>query len=130
MNRRSALPAVGERSPGGPRSPCSGCSSSPPSIPSNSPWAPPPRPPRRSPPGRPAGRWATGVVPGLAAVLTGTASRRPVDEHALHGRAREPKGVAVLYGAGALGLAGLPPFGTALGKSITEEAVGPALAVL
>lgn len=53
-----------------------------------------------------------------------------VDEHALHGRARELKGVAVLFVLGALGLAGLPPFGTALGKSVTEEAVGGPLTVL
>ena len=53
-----------------------------------------------------------------------------VDEHALRGRARELRGVAVLFTLGALGLAGLPPFGTALGKSITEEAVGGPLTVL
>jgi multicomponent Na+:H+ antiporter subunit D len=53
-----------------------------------------------------------------------------VDEHALHGRARRLKGVAVMFTTGALGLAGLPPFGTALGKSVTEHAVGPALTVV
>ncbi|MFI5675197.1 complex I subunit 5 family protein [Streptomyces cellulosae] len=53
-----------------------------------------------------------------------------VDEHALHGKARELRGVAVLFAVGALGLAGLPPFGTALGKSVTEEAVGGPLTVL
>ncbi len=53
-----------------------------------------------------------------------------VDEHALHGRARKLRGVAALFGAGALGLAGLPPFGTGLGKALTEEAAGPALSVL
>jgi multicomponent Na+:H+ antiporter subunit D len=53
-----------------------------------------------------------------------------IDEHALHGRARELRGVAVLFAAGALGLAGLPPFGTALGKSVTEEAVGGPLTVV
>nr|WP_303715425.1 complex I subunit 5 family protein [Kutzneria buriramensis]WKX16008.1 complex I subunit 5 family protein [Kutzneria buriramensis] len=53
-----------------------------------------------------------------------------VDEHALHGRARELRGVAVLFAAAALGLAGLPPFSTALGKSVTEEAVGGPLTVL
>ncbi|MFF4835768.1 complex I subunit 5 family protein [Streptomyces sp. NPDC001315] len=53
-----------------------------------------------------------------------------VDEHALHGRARELRGVAALFTAGGLGLAGLPPFGTALGKAITEEAVGGPLTVL
>lgn len=53
-----------------------------------------------------------------------------VDEYALHGRARELRGVAVLFVVGAPGLAGLPPFGTALGKALTEEAAGPALTVL
>jgi multicomponent Na+:H+ antiporter subunit D len=53
-----------------------------------------------------------------------------VDEHALYGKARELGGVAVLFVVGALGLAGLPPFGTALGKSVTEEAVGGPLTVL
>ncbi|GHB66079.1 hypothetical protein GCM10010377_66170 [Streptomyces viridiviolaceus] len=53
-----------------------------------------------------------------------------VDEHVLHGRARPLRGVAVLFTAGALGLAGLPPFGTALGKSVTEEAVGGPLTVV
>ncbi|MEU6348550.1 complex I subunit 5 family protein [Streptomyces sp. NPDC047072] len=53
-----------------------------------------------------------------------------VDEHALHGRARELKGVAVMFALGGLGLAGLPPFGTALGKAVTEEAVGGPLTVL
>ncbi|GAB7034949.1 complex I subunit 5 family protein [Streptomyces sp. NPDC021749] len=47
-----------------------------------------------------------------------------VDEHQLHGRGRELPWVGVLFGAGGLALAGLPPFGTALGKAVTEEAVG------
>ncbi|MGH4033047.1 complex I subunit 5 family protein [Actinomycetota bacterium Odt1-20B] len=53
-----------------------------------------------------------------------------VDERELHGRARELPAVAVLYGIGALALAGLPPFGTALGKGVTEETSGSATAVL
>ncbi len=53
-----------------------------------------------------------------------------VDEHALYGRARRLRGVAVLYVVGALGLAGLPPFGTALGKATTEETAGGPLTVL
>ncbi|MFF0647563.1 complex I subunit 5 family protein [Streptomyces tendae] len=53
-----------------------------------------------------------------------------VDEHVLHGRARPLRGVGVLVVVGALGLAGLPPFGTALGKSVAEEAVGGPLTVL
>ncbi|MHC3467259.1 complex I subunit 5 family protein [Streptomyces sp. 7R007] len=53
-----------------------------------------------------------------------------VDEHALHGKGRRLRGVAVLYAVGALALAGLPPFGTGLGKAVTEEAVGGPLTVL
>ncbi|MEU6063795.1 MULTISPECIES: complex I subunit 5 family protein [Streptomyces] len=53
-----------------------------------------------------------------------------VDEHELHGRARRLRTVGVLFAVGALGLAGLPPFGTALGKAVTEEAVGGPLTVL
>ncbi|MFE7860108.1 complex I subunit 5 family protein [Streptomyces sp. NPDC057403] len=53
-----------------------------------------------------------------------------VDEYALHGRARRLRGVAVLYGLGGLALAGLPPFGTGLGKAVTEEAVGGPLTVV
>ncbi|MFK8909121.1 complex I subunit 5 family protein [Streptomyces sp. YS-3] len=53
-----------------------------------------------------------------------------VDEHELHGRARELPLVAVLFTVGALALAGLPPFGTGLGKSVTEEAAGGGFPVL
>ncbi|MBO4253719.1 complex I subunit 5 family protein [Streptomyces griseorubiginosus] len=53
-----------------------------------------------------------------------------VDEHALHGRARSLRGVAAMYALGGLALAGLPPFGTALGKSVAEEAGGGPLTVL
>ncbi|MEV5879046.1 complex I subunit 5 family protein [Streptomyces sp. NPDC052101] len=53
-----------------------------------------------------------------------------VDEHALHGRARELRTTAVLFAVAALGLAGLPPFGTALGKAVTEEAVGGPLTLV
>ncbi|HEX8009233.1 MAG TPA: complex I subunit 5 family protein [Trebonia sp.] len=49
-----------------------------------------------------------------------------VDEHLLHGRGRRDRLAACLYFAAALGLAGLPPFGTALGKSVTEEALAAA----
>jgi multicomponent Na+:H+ antiporter subunit D len=44
-----------------------------------------------------------------------------IDEHELHGAARGRHGEAALFLAAALGLAGLPPFGTALGKAIAED---------
>ncbi|MCK7622476.1 complex I subunit 5 family protein [Streptomyces sp. RS10V-4] len=47
-----------------------------------------------------------------------------VDEHQLHGRARELPWVGGLFAVGGLALAGLPPFGTALGKAVVEEAAG------
>jgi multicomponent Na+:H+ antiporter subunit D len=53
-----------------------------------------------------------------------------VDEHALHGRARSLRGVAVMFVLGGLALAGLPPFGTSLGKAVIEEAVGEPLTLL
>ncbi|MEU3825668.1 complex I subunit 5 family protein [Streptomyces sp. NPDC029080] len=53
-----------------------------------------------------------------------------VDEHALHGRARQLRATAVMFAVGSLGLAGLPPFGTALGKAVAEEAVGGPLTVV
>jgi multicomponent Na+:H+ antiporter subunit D len=53
-----------------------------------------------------------------------------VDEHELHGRARELRVVAGLFVVGGLALAGLPPFVTSLGKSVTDEAAGGPLTVL
>ncbi|MGP3938735.1 complex I subunit 5 family protein [Streptomyces sp. 6N106] len=59
-----------------------------------------------------------------------------VDEHELFGRARELPEVGALFAVGGLGLSGLPPFGSGLGKAIAEEAAGhtvgwlPALYVL
>ncbi|MER6981474.1 proton-conducting transporter membrane subunit, partial [Streptomyces carpinensis] len=53
-----------------------------------------------------------------------------VDELYLHGRARRLRGVGVMFAVGALALAGLPPFGTGLGKAVSEEAVGGPLTVL
>ncbi|MET9181154.1 complex I subunit 5 family protein [Kitasatospora aureofaciens] len=47
-----------------------------------------------------------------------------VDEHGLHGRARELRLTGLLFVIGALALAGLPPFGTGLGKAVAEEAAG------
>ncbi|MFJ8362144.1 complex I subunit 5 family protein [Streptomyces sp. NPDC093984] len=48
-----------------------------------------------------------------------------VDEAALHGSGRPLRGVAVMFVLGGLALAGLPPFGTSLGKAVLEEAGGP-----
>ncbi|MGJ5756278.1 multisubunit sodium/proton antiporter MrpD subunit [Streptomyces puniciscabiei] len=53
-----------------------------------------------------------------------------LDEHTLYGRARELRATAVMFAVGGLGLAGLPPFGTGLGKAVTEEAVGGPLTVV
>ncbi|TJZ44492.1 NADH-quinone oxidoreductase subunit D [Streptomyces piniterrae] len=47
-----------------------------------------------------------------------------VDEYELYGRGRELRLVGVLFGVGALALAGVPPFGTGLGKAVAEEAAG------
>ena len=48
---------------------------------------------------------------------------RTVDEITLHGRGRELRFVGGLFAVAALALAGLPPFGTALAKSIGEDAL-------
>ncbi|TVZ96110.1 complex I subunit 5 family protein [Streptomyces sp. BK340] len=53
-----------------------------------------------------------------------------VDEHALHGRARGMRAFGVMFAIGGLALAGLPPFGTGLGKAITEEAAGGPLTLV
>src|SRR5205823_9772325 len=47
---------------------------------------------------------------------------RSVDEYELHGRARSDRFTAVLFLLAALALAGLPPFGTGLGKALIERA--------
>ncbi|MFF7230990.1 proton-conducting transporter membrane subunit [Streptomyces sioyaensis] len=47
-----------------------------------------------------------------------------VDEYQLHGKGRELRWAGALFGLGGLALAGLPPFGTALGKAVIEEAAG------
>lgn len=49
-----------------------------------------------------------------------------VDEIRLYGCGRGQWGLACLYFVAALGLADLPPFGTALGRSIAEDAVSAA----
>lgn len=48
-----------------------------------------------------------------------------ISERVLHGRARELQVTGGLVVLGALGLAGCPPFGTGLGKAVTEHAAGP-----
>jgi multicomponent Na+:H+ antiporter subunit D len=45
-----------------------------------------------------------------------------IDERRLHGAVRGQRPTASLFFVAALALAGLPPFGTALGKSIAEDA--------
>ncbi|MET7517566.1 proton-conducting transporter membrane subunit [Streptomyces sp. NPDC005480] len=47
-----------------------------------------------------------------------------VDEHELHGQGRQLPLVGALFTVGGLALAGLPPFGTGLGKAVSEEAAG------
>jgi multicomponent Na+:H+ antiporter subunit D len=49
-----------------------------------------------------------------------------VDEHRLYGCGKKDRAQALLYFAAALGLAGLPPFGTALGKLVSEDALASA----
>ncbi|MFC5146685.1 complex I subunit 5 family protein [Streptomyces aureoversilis] len=44
-----------------------------------------------------------------------------VDECELHGKARDTPFTGLLFAAGGLALAGLPPFGTSLGKALVEE---------
>lgn len=45
-----------------------------------------------------------------------------VDEHGLYRRGRELPFAGALFAVGGLALAGLPPFGTGLGKAVTEHA--------
>ncbi len=47
-----------------------------------------------------------------------------VDEHGLYGRGRDLPFAGVLFGLGGLAVAGLPPFGTGLGKALAEHAAG------
>jgi multicomponent Na+:H+ antiporter subunit D len=52
-----------------------------------------------------------------------------VDEIDLHGRARRHRVLGGLFVLAGLALAGLPPFGTGLGKAVAEEATGNPLLV-
>jgi multicomponent Na+:H+ antiporter subunit D len=63
-------------------------------------------------------------VKGALFLLAGTMLNRygSVDEIDLFARGRDARVVPWLFVTGGLGLAGLPPFGTALGKAIGEEA--------
>ncbi|MDI2125375.1 complex I subunit 5 family protein [Yinghuangia seranimata] len=60
---------------------------------------------------------------GALFALTGVLLDRfgSVDEAGLHGRGRELPVVGALFTVGAVALAGLPPFGTGLGKGLAEE---------
>jgi multicomponent Na+:H+ antiporter subunit D len=63
-------------------------------------------------------------VKGALFLLVGVIALRldSVSEHDLHGRGRDMPLTAALTIIGGLALAGLPPFATALGKAITEDA--------
>jgi multicomponent Na+:H+ antiporter subunit D len=61
------------------------------------------------------------LIAGLLLARYGT-----IDELELHGAARDDRLTAALFFLAALALAGLPPFGTALGKSIAEDAASTA----
>src|SRR6195952_3241755 len=47
-----------------------------------------------------------------------------ISEHVLHGKARQLQVTGGVVVVGGLALAGMPPFGTGLGKAITEHAAG------
>jgi multicomponent Na+:H+ antiporter subunit D len=66
------------------------------------------------------------AVKGALFLLTGILLSRysSVDELDLHGRARDHRIAGCAFAIGALALAGLPPFGTALGKSLIDDAGG------
>ena len=67
---------------------------------------------------------ADGLVKGSLFISVGIVDHHlhDVDERRLQGRGRHLPWAAGLMVAGALGLAGLPPFGTFLGKALMEEA--------
>ena len=68
------------------------------------------------------------AVKGALFLLAGLLLSRyaSVDEPELYGRARDHKAAGCAFVVGALALAGLPPFGTALGKSLLDDAGGSA----
>ena len=67
---------------------------------------------------------ADGLVKGSLFISVGIVEHHlhEVDERRLRGRGRHMPWAAGLMVAGALGLAGVPPFGTFLGKALMEEA--------
>jgi multicomponent Na+:H+ antiporter subunit D len=67
---------------------------------------------------------ADGLVKGSLFISVGIVEHHlhEVDERRLQGRGRHMPWAAALMVAGALGLAGVPPFGTFLGKALMEEA--------
>jgi Proton-conducting membrane transporter len=67
---------------------------------------------------------ADGLVKGALFIVVGIVDHHlhDVDERRLAGRGRHMPWAAGLMVAGALGLAGVPPFGTFLGKALMEEA--------
>ena len=69
-------------------------------------------------------RWPTGPSRPRCSSAVGILLNRygSVDEDKLRGRAGDLRWVQALFVLAALGLAGLPPFGTSLGKSLVEEA--------
>lgn len=81
--------------------------------------------------------WLTDVVghagiKGALFLLVGVLLARhgSVDEIELAGSCRRSRGIAALLGLGGLALAGLPPFGSALGKGLLEKAVPVPVAVV
>jgi multicomponent Na+:H+ antiporter subunit D len=71
---------------------------------------------------------ADGLVKGSLFISKGIVNHhlRDVDERRLQGQGRHLPWLAGLLVAGALALAGVPPFGTFAGKALMEEAAGPA----
>ena len=67
---------------------------------------------------------ADGMIKGSLFISVGIIDHHlhDVDERRLAGRGRHLPWLAALMVAGALGLAGMPPFGTFLGKALMEEA--------
>jgi multicomponent Na+:H+ antiporter subunit D len=67
-------------------------------------------------------------VKGALFLLAGIVLNRygSVDERRLHGRGRTARWMPWLWLLAGLALAGLPPFGTGLGKAVGEEALGTA----